>query len=281
MIGSERLHLCILTKVKVSARSGAGQTPLEGTLDDTEEDWQGKRMQEAAAVLGLLVKASLMLTPVDVDALKYICATAASLQVGNCAHVTFYSPNYGLVWCGVCQMPVVCIHETGWGLSRAGQKDMGACSPDKLAVPGHVRMQSSVVGGQSTAAQIEIVPPEMTVPPLKKPISFQRWSQNTCTIQKSAACCARLCNRGRVRGENVIWLHACPVALTGLCVHAFYGPSGVCRRVRSSILYKPHVLCVAFMLQLGKVQGEIGRSTTSLNPICNLFWAIASLSKYS
>ncbi|EIE21630.1 hypothetical protein COCSUDRAFT_56833 [Coccomyxa subellipsoidea C-169] len=60
--------------------TGSGQTPLEGTVDDTEEDWQGKRMQEAARVLGLLVKASLMLTPVDVDALKYICATAASLQ---------------------------------------------------------------------------------------------------------------------------------------------------------------------------------------------------------
>lgn len=56
---------------------------MDGTLDDTDEDWQRKRMQEAAAVLEVLVNASLMLTPVDVDALRYIWATAASIQVGH------------------------------------------------------------------------------------------------------------------------------------------------------------------------------------------------------
>lgn len=61
----------------------AGHTAIDGTLDDTDEDWQKKRMLEAAAVLELLFTASLMLTPVDVDALKYICATAISIQVGN------------------------------------------------------------------------------------------------------------------------------------------------------------------------------------------------------
>lgn len=54
---------------------------MNGGLGKIEEHWQEKRMQEAAAVLGLLVDASLMLTPVDVDALKYIHTTAAVMQV--------------------------------------------------------------------------------------------------------------------------------------------------------------------------------------------------------
>lgn len=50
-------------------------------------NWQEKRIQEAAAVLGLLINASLMLKPVDVDALNYICATAAFLEVQPCARL--------------------------------------------------------------------------------------------------------------------------------------------------------------------------------------------------
>ncbi len=54
---------------------------MNGGLGIIEEQWQEKRMQEAAAVLGLLIDASLLLTPVDVDALRYINATAAAMQV--------------------------------------------------------------------------------------------------------------------------------------------------------------------------------------------------------
>ncbi|CAL8469391.1 g8932 [Coccomyxa elongata] len=60
--------------------AGEDLNAMNGGLGKTEEHWQEKRMQEAAAVLGLLVDASLMLTPVDVDALKYIHTTAAAMQ---------------------------------------------------------------------------------------------------------------------------------------------------------------------------------------------------------
>lgn len=43
--------------------------------------WESMRLQVGAAILELLVSASLMLQPVDADALKYVCKTARLLQV--------------------------------------------------------------------------------------------------------------------------------------------------------------------------------------------------------
>ena len=60
----------------------AGQENEGGEQPDQEIDWQQRLLLEAAAVLELLMTASLMLTPVDLDALRYICRTAKLLQVG-------------------------------------------------------------------------------------------------------------------------------------------------------------------------------------------------------
>ena len=59
----------------------AGQENEGGEQPDQEIDWQQRLLFEAAAVLELLITASLMLTPVDLDALRYICRTAKLLQV--------------------------------------------------------------------------------------------------------------------------------------------------------------------------------------------------------
>ena len=48
-------------------------------------DWERMKVQVAAAVLELLVSASLMLQPIDADALKYVGKTARLLQVTSLA----------------------------------------------------------------------------------------------------------------------------------------------------------------------------------------------------
>lgn len=53
----------------------------DGEQPSDEIDWQRRKPQEAAAVLELLVNASLMLQPVDLDALRYVWKTAKLLQV--------------------------------------------------------------------------------------------------------------------------------------------------------------------------------------------------------
>ena len=59
----------------------AGETPTAGV------DWGRRKLQEAAAVLELLVNASLVLSPVDAEALRYVCKTARLLQVMLAAQV--------------------------------------------------------------------------------------------------------------------------------------------------------------------------------------------------
>ena len=71
------LHLRSLSEQRCAGQEN------EGTEQpDQETDWQQRLLLEAAAVLELLMTASLMLTPVDLDALRYICRTAKLLQVG-------------------------------------------------------------------------------------------------------------------------------------------------------------------------------------------------------
>ena len=59
----------------------AGQE-VDGEKQPADDiDWESMRLQVGAAVLELLASASLMLQPVDADALRYVCKTARLLQV--------------------------------------------------------------------------------------------------------------------------------------------------------------------------------------------------------
>ena len=59
----------------------AGQEADGEQQPASEVDWERKKVQVAAAVLELLVSASLLLQPIDADALKYVRKTARLLQV--------------------------------------------------------------------------------------------------------------------------------------------------------------------------------------------------------
>ena len=59
----------------------AGQETDREKQPTSEVDWEHMRLQVAAAVLELLVNASLMMQPIDADALTYVYKTARLLQV--------------------------------------------------------------------------------------------------------------------------------------------------------------------------------------------------------
>ncbi len=62
----------------------AGEMPIAGV------DWGRRKLQEAATVLELLVNASLMLSPIDAEALRYVCKTARLLQVMLAAQISLH-----------------------------------------------------------------------------------------------------------------------------------------------------------------------------------------------
>ena len=71
------LHEKVISMMTCSAgqENEAREMPTAGI------DWGRRKLQEAAAVLELLVNASLLLSPIDAEALRYVCKTARLLQV--------------------------------------------------------------------------------------------------------------------------------------------------------------------------------------------------------
>lgn len=68
----------------------AGQENEAREMPTAGIDWGRRKLQEAAAVLELLVNASLLLSPIDAEALRYVCKTARLLQVMLATQVSLH-----------------------------------------------------------------------------------------------------------------------------------------------------------------------------------------------
>ena len=88
---------------------------LEAVLEaqrDSSIKWQERRCEEAAAVLDLLINASLMLIPVDATALTYIAQSACFFEVGRSSETVVIASGYSLLFvvlkgscCPMCGHP--------------------------------------------------------------------------------------------------------------------------------------------------------------------------------